>query len=430
MSTTSTTVSSVVTADAADDATFQESGTGCEECNNPSDPITLEDFSEVPAEFIFKVREKNVVHCFDIRALHQYYDKCGKLENPLNRMAFSEETLDEFLKRIIQLGLSTEDEGERIRERRHEPDDDDEDEVEIITVFRHGDQRRHRHGRRRRWGNVSMSSAILEAMSGSGNPIARAVIDYGLDQDMPARRPPRPLGRRATYHRPPPPGPGRPTMSETIQRTERPQRTVAFGQSHQSGPPLKKQVSFPARPTHALTPHATVSGRDYHAHSIQHESLLAASRPGASGSRADSFSTNPSPLLVVDRPLPRPERPVLDSFYQGPMPQGPLQNPPSPSFQPAAASPPPHQPSMTYTHPMNPPRQVAEVVTPVTRKVLPVTRQVPPVQRAPQPEMVVEPRKVSPPKSKRRRDRGNTEWVLWALLLGAGALFLFLWFQR
>lgn len=43
----------------------------CADCNNSSDPITLDDFKDVPGQYIFKVEEANIVHCFDIRALYK-----------------------------------------------------------------------------------------------------------------------------------------------------------------------------------------------------------------------------------------------------------------------------------------------------------------------------------------------------------------------
>jgi hypothetical protein len=98
----------------------------CEECNNESDPITLEDLKEVPAEFLFKVKDDKVTHCFDIRSLYKYYDSCGKLENPLTRTIFSEDTLNLFLKRVIQLGLTSEKSATKIRTERTEQEQERE----------------------------------------------------------------------------------------------------------------------------------------------------------------------------------------------------------------------------------------------------------------------------------------------------------------
>lgn len=92
----------------------------CQDCNNATDPITLEEIGDIPGEFVFRVKDDKVTHCFDIRALHQYYESAGKLQNPLTRTLFSEETLAEFLKRIVELGLSRPKEVSRIREDRLE----------------------------------------------------------------------------------------------------------------------------------------------------------------------------------------------------------------------------------------------------------------------------------------------------------------------
>lgn len=79
---------------------------GCEDCNNTQDPISLDDIKDIPSNFLFKVKEGNVTNCFDIRPLYEYYEKSKKLENPLTRTPFSDETLDRFLKQVTSLNIA------------------------------------------------------------------------------------------------------------------------------------------------------------------------------------------------------------------------------------------------------------------------------------------------------------------------------------
>jgi hypothetical protein len=79
---------------------------GCEDCNNTQDPISLDELKDIPSDFLFKVKEGAVTNCFDIRQLYLYYETSKKLENPLTRTPFSDETLDKFLKQVTKLGIA------------------------------------------------------------------------------------------------------------------------------------------------------------------------------------------------------------------------------------------------------------------------------------------------------------------------------------
>jgi len=396
---------------------------GCEDCNNASDPITLEDIKDIPSEFVFKVQDKTVTHCFDIRALHQYYEKCGKLENPLNRSVFSEETLDEFLKRIIQLGLSTEGEQDEIRQDRERQEaialnggEDDDDDFEIVTtVYRHGAHRRHPthhhqpHGRRRRgnmWSNVSVSSAILDAM-GQGNSIARALVNHQIYTDPDQ-------GDRHQRHQPP----SVPAPTELL--TPSPQVRNLIRPTHLQ----RRDHSRPAQQHSARTPPEKVEQqpfqhRDYLTQSVQHENILAASRPGARPSARPNDVSDPrgfqnmtSPRLTMSAQNRQPQqppivvRPPLQTFYQGPLPREMHQHLAQQESPPPETRPKPQQP---------------------TQKIS--SRQIP----ARLPEVKVQmataaAESFQPPQDMEQTSNGEKDesinWVLIALIIAAGVLFL------
>jgi hypothetical protein len=293
----------------------------CEDCNNASDPITLEDFTEVPSQFIFKVRDavgtvgaddnksSGVTHCFDIRALYEYYDKCGKLENPLNRTAFSESTLNEFLSRVIELGLSKETTPQAVLRQR-----DDEEESphfeEIVTIHRwrggHSERHHHHSSQRRRPGrrNVTVSSSLMQALGGSRVEL---------------------------------PPPIRPSPRSPL--IERPARKVEVLPPPINRPPQRLEQGGPRA---GLEPPRI----------MQHDSILAASRPGASsgGGGGASFSIPAGPLAPAGRDTSiytgRVYRPILQEYYEEPkieqfiphvpqVPHAPQQFMPRQHFMPA-----------------------------------------------------------------------------------------------
>lgn len=435
-------------------------GSGCEDCNNSSDPITLEDFADIPSEFVFKVRDKAVTHCFDIRSLHQYYEKSGKLENPLNRAVFSEETLDEFLKRIIQLGLTSESQEDQIRNDRQRQeagestDDDDDYEVEVIAVYHaangHGRSvtgRHHRHGGRRhrrggidvgRWTNGSVASTtIINAME-NGNPIARALMNYRRvyeDDDNPVSSSSPSLRSLGQQFRP------------NAHLHHQPQQQQHQQQQHQQQElrstaeralPLRRNsekvehnnynshVSISsAAPAPAMRP---TDDRNYLADSLQRERLLAASRPSAQSAPRASVGTRPD-MFYESPPVnynPQSHLPDLQPFYQG---QFPVQ------FMPQA----------THTAPPAPTRQ-PEMLFHDTTNIQPQTLQQPARQneiRQKEKETMVKETKAKEtiirvkPKSQLAQDKGHPtstgetsgiNWVLIGLLIVVGALFLAFFF--
>lgn len=185
----------------------QEPLVGCEDCNNQSDPVTLEDFRELPPQYLFKVHDANVTHCFDIRSLHEYYEKTGKLENPLTRAVFSKEALDAFLARVVQLGLTPSQDAKRMADERTEQEQErerirelediraalgDEYHPELDALIsgrlrhhhhhhhhRHGLRNQRQRGRRRYRRGGEDEEQQLGALS--DNPIARAMARYQLD---------------------------------------------------------------------------------------------------------------------------------------------------------------------------------------------------------------------------------------------------------
>lgn len=391
----------------------------CEECNNASDPITLEEIKDIPPEFVFKVRDKTVTHCFDIRALYQYYDKCGKLENPLNRAVFSEETLDEFLKRIIQLGLTSERESETIREDRDRQERNDEDDMEIITVVRLDGRSSRNHRRRERrnqWSNVSVSSAILDAM-GQGNSIARAVHRLHTDDLLQERRAP----YMSQHSRP--------------VRTHFPRQSM---QKMEEPPPRQSTMQImeaPPRPPLG-------SGRDYLAHSLQHESILAASRPSISGGGGSGLGRG-----NFTAPPALRQRPTLQTFYNGELPeemrqfaipqatQMPIsrsqyQQLPQQQYQPPqlpqlidqSRQPPQYQPPKPPQQQYQPPKFQQQYQSPQPRQQPPIQDR----QQFRKRERAVE--LMSAAQVSAAQEPSGVNWVLVGLLLAVGALFLALAF--
>lgn len=267
-----------------------EKSNECQDCNNSTDPITLEDLADIPAEFLFKVKDGGVTHCFDIRSLHQYYQKCGKLENPLNREVFSEDTLDAFLKKIIQLGLTTEEEPLRRPESSSSSDDD------FHLHHHYGHHRHHRHRGGGRRSNVNMSQSVMEIMNEAENPITRALRRHRhlLDptgptvsmgpRPTPVRRQPRPRPKVETHPMP------------------RPDREITALQAPL--PNLRERQD-------------------------QRQSILDASRPSGGGHGL------PETVVISQT---RPTRPPLQPYYESQHPPQPFQPAPLPTtFSPRLA---------------------------------------------------------------------------------------------
>ena len=165
--------------------------TVCKDCSNQTDPITLEDLSELPPEFLFQVKDDKVTHCFDIRSLHEYYTSCGKLENPLTRTIFSEETLTAFLKRVLELGLTQPKHVVQIKRERTEQERERERQEELAEIrdalgadaafyLPNGHDHHHRHhSHRRREHRDNINAERLGRFA--NNAMARAMLRSGMD---------------------------------------------------------------------------------------------------------------------------------------------------------------------------------------------------------------------------------------------------------
>lgn len=341
---------------------------GCEDCNNDCDPVTLESFTELPPQYLFKVREENgVTHCFDIRSLHKYYTKTGKLENPLTRAVFSQDDLQAFLDRALALGLSDTAGAERMRDERTEQERrrDRQRELEDIRAAL-GDEshpeldmliagfdpatmmRPRRRGRRRRQEEDLSLLGVL-----GDNPIARAMARYRLDgADDILQRVGLPIGRR--QHR-----------------------------SSARSPTRRSPIRRPPPPTQ---PKVRPSQEQF----TTHEEMLAASRPKTS-----------APAEHFEQPA-APPRPRIDTY-----------TPPPASSSYTYTPPPPIQP--VYYPPVQPVQQ------PPMQQVQPPRTQQP--IRRPRPTMVTA---QAAPVAPERASSSSWMWLLLGLLIVVGVLLIML----
>lgn len=255
---------------------------GCEDCNNQSDPVTLEDFKDLPPQYLFKVRDEKVTHCFDIRSLNEYYEKCGKLENPLTRAVFSEETLADFLKRVLELGLQKKQdtarihdertEQERHRERQRELEDiraalgnETNHELDMLIAGHVPESRRHRRHQVEEDLHETLATVFQD------NPIARAMVQFNLDGSDLFRRD----RRRRQQERPPS---VRPHQQRTWTRQEPRDHSQIIRSPSQR--PLNQQLTPPSTRRTPSVPDSLFTPVASRAKMMQdHENVLAASRP-------------------------------------------------------------------------------------------------------------------------------------------------------
>lgn len=229
----------------------------------------------------------------------RYYESSGKLENPLNRSVFSEETLDRFLKRVIELGISPEKNSKTIKRERKIQELERQEEIldEQIRLRNErtderGSRQRHHHRTRgtetstssggRRPRNVTISTTLIRSidMGGSGTAFETRLFS-SPSRSSPSTTanvtPSRPISTFSPYT-----PASSPNMSnqEPLSPMKKQAATVT------RIPFFQPQQTFNFQETHSLP------SRDYTALATARESILAASRPSSMSSGGGGGGNN------------------------------------------------------------------------------------------------------------------------------------------
>lgn len=330
-----------------------ESGGGCQDCNNTQDPISLDDLKDIPDNCLFKVKEGQVTNCFDIRQLYQYYEKSKKLENPLTRTPFTDDTLNRFLEQVTKLGIAKDNkvvqratemeqlqaDTEMLRDFLTRPmDDTDFAAMENVNWSGALSRRRHRrsfqsdrHRQHRvhdefvlnRDGTVTHSNITMPP------DLARSFESFTIEQ--PVRTVVRTIERTSTIT---------PTDPEISSRRITKETVTSYTSKLPYNPAYSPQTSTTqtrtsfSLPSISTVPSTTQSNRSFNMRLAQErEDMLSASR-----ARTTSFSisTNPFQQLPPSQQIPHIRQPV----YQPPFQQQPVYQPTfqQPLYQPQALS--------------------------------------------------------------------------------------------